>query len=98
MALNRRQLLVMAAAAASVPITRARPAIAGDANLHTVLDAFADEKLSRFPELATVLGLDKDGRGQPRAGSTSAPSPRASATNPQISIACAGSARSIGAR
>ena len=62
MALNRRQLLVMAAAAASVPITRALPALAGDANLNAVLDAFADEKLNRFPEQATVLGLDKDGR------------------------------------
>jgi uncharacterized protein (DUF885 family) len=65
--LNRRHMLVAAAAAALA----ARPGLAATspakAQLDVLLAAFIDEELGRSPELATTLGLDKGDRAAAKA-------------------------------
>jgi uncharacterized protein (DUF885 family) len=62
--LNRRDLLLTAAAAALAPVFRlnaepATPASAAETRLAALYDRFVQERMQRNPELATSLGLDK---------------------------------------
>ena len=67
MGLDRRRLLLTAAAAAIAPSAMIPAATLGDAKLNVLLDAFMDEQMRRSPELVTTLGLDKDSRAEAKS-------------------------------